>query len=202
MAWIHADKPKPVGLKIPNAFGLFDMIGNVSEWTYSLEGNRDDAAYIYMGGCYESEWNDESSRKLWRESSNYVSYTRGFRLCASKFKIQPPRKASKSSLNKSCDETPASRERRAVSRKDAPAFGGPASGQSPRARAVSKTEDTQASSDTAPEITVVSAEAASISDKDKKLKNQVMELCRLSPDFSSATDTPNLPILAGKWFCL
>lgn len=55
-----------------------------------------------------------------------------------------------------------------------------------------KTEDTQAASDTAPEITVVSVESAPISDKDKKRKKQVMELCRLPPNFDSA----------GKWFLL
>ena len=53
---------------------------------FDLDGNEcyihADAAY--MGGCYESEWHDESSRNLWRKSSNYVSYTRRFRLCASK----------------------------------------------------------------------------------------------------------------------
>ena len=182
VAWIDADKTKPVGLKTPNAFGLFDMIGNVSEWTYSLDGTRDDDAYIYMGGCYESKWNDESSRNLWRESSNYVSYTRGFRLCASKFKIQPARKASKPTT-----DIPPSRKETASSRRTR--------GSTKRAiakEAISKAEDAQAAADTEPEITVVSTESVSIPEKDKKFKKQVVELCRLPPNFDSA----------GKWFLL
>ena len=149
------------------------------------------------GGYYDSGWNDESSRKLWRKSDapKYNNIRRGFRLCASTFKIQPPRKVRKqvhTEMSSGREEMASSRERRTVSRSDAPEFGGPSFGQSPRARAVPKTEDTQVASDTAPEITVVSVEAASISDKDKKLKNQVMELCRLPPNFDSA----------GKWFLL
>ena len=50
----------------------------------------------------------------------------------------------------------------------------------------------QAAADTEPEITVVSTESVSIPEKDKKFKKQVVELCRLPPNFDSA----------GKWFLL
>ena len=32
-AWFNQNKTNPVGLKNPNKFGLFDMLGNVYEWT-------------------------------------------------------------------------------------------------------------------------------------------------------------------------
>jgi formylglycine-generating enzyme required for sulfatase activity len=46
IAWYEANsnaQPQPVGQKLPNAWGVYDMLGNVSEWC--LDGRR-----VYMAG--------------------------------------------------------------------------------------------------------------------------------------------------------
>lgn len=55
------DKTHPVGQKVPNAFGLYDMHGNVWEWTSTLEDEYSDRVFIRGGGWSSSAPYCESS---------------------------------------------------------------------------------------------------------------------------------------------
>lgn len=60
VAWFRDNsdsKPHPVGQKEPNAFGLHDVYGNVSEWTRRVEKKSDKKTQIVRGGNYFSTWN-------------------------------------------------------------------------------------------------------------------------------------------------
>ena len=60
----------------PNELGIYDMSGNVSEWTSSKNGSSD--YYYYCGGAYNSS---ESSIKITSKAySSYASLNRGFRI--------------------------------------------------------------------------------------------------------------------------
>ena len=88
VAWFDLNakgKTHPVGLKKPNAFGLYDMHGNVWEWTLTLDDSIPVApgVRVYRGGSwFHSANNCESSYHNGTEP--FVgNFFLGFRLCAS-----------------------------------------------------------------------------------------------------------------------
>ena len=103
LAWIeryqygpNSDRPQSVGGKKPNAWGLFDMMGNVDEYVQDCwHGNfngapSDGSAWIADGFCYGrvvrgGDWKTSGSIKAthrrYRENdSDFVEDSHGFRL--------------------------------------------------------------------------------------------------------------------------
>ena len=92
IAW-HSTYPlRAVGLKEPNAFGLYDMLGNLSEWCWDYYGEYNENPIIdpkgainsnsrvYRGGAYHSMAVDARSSKRCSDSQKgYIAYI-GFRV--------------------------------------------------------------------------------------------------------------------------
>lgn len=91
-------RPHPVGQKEPNAWGLYDVLGNVVEWVeddwhHSYEGAPDngspwmdeprDRCRVLRGGAYPNfGWNVRAAVRFWLTPINRKNYV-GFRVAGS-----------------------------------------------------------------------------------------------------------------------
>lgn len=77
------NQPMPVGQKRPNELGLYDMSGNIGEWTSDLSSQNYDSPrsgtdYVYRGGMYNNDpkWVEVTRRRDWGPSGAHFVGTR------------------------------------------------------------------------------------------------------------------------------
>ena len=97
IAWFEddsGDSPHPVGQKAPNAYGLYDMLGNVSEWVLDRYYNKYDdttteieepippnSSAVTRGGAWHSDAKGVRVSNRVAVERDYADYDTGFR-CA------------------------------------------------------------------------------------------------------------------------
>lgn len=84
VAWYEdnsGNRTHPVGQKSPNAWGVYDMSGNVWEWTQGCY-NNDCSLHVYRGGSWGVNFaaDVKSAYRPWNTPSNRLSSSLGFRV--------------------------------------------------------------------------------------------------------------------------
>ena len=104
-AWYDANSNKrthPVGQKTPNAWGLFDMHGNVWEWCWDWDSSYESGTSIdpvgparghlgrtYRGGSWFKNSKDARSACRYTDATNTRSFDLGFRVARGRSDLHP-----------------------------------------------------------------------------------------------------------------
>ncbi len=87
IAWFtdnSGGRPRPVGCKQPNAWGLYDMLGNVWEWCFDLYDPQVYGAYrVFRGGGWADRERGCLATNRRRSHPTFRIDDLGFRLCRS-----------------------------------------------------------------------------------------------------------------------
>jgi hypothetical protein len=76
----NGEQSQEVGRKIPNAWGLYDMSGNVFEWTYTIGFSQEGSGRLIRGGYWLSSVGDLRSAVRYYATEGDQSDNWGFRL--------------------------------------------------------------------------------------------------------------------------
>jgi len=83
-------KTQNVGTKLPNALGLYDMSGNVWEWTYDWHPNWVGHTRILRGGSYDDMSNHLQIGRFSSAAMDVFSSEKGFRIVRNKEESSEP----------------------------------------------------------------------------------------------------------------